>query len=176
MRPAFPVCGGSNTANRHGELTAELLEVTRVPEILAARPMKSPQGPSALREQMRRTQWRTGAKRGPMTQSSELTVGEMLLKAGISRRGFIQYCTAVASAMALPPWMGPAMAEQLRNSPRPSVDLPVVPGMHRMSGVLDPVLCAHHREPDLQHHLAGLQRHARWPRPARPPNRPAPRP
>ncbi len=56
-----------------------------------------------------------------MTQSSELTVGEMLLKAGISRRGFIQYCTAVASAMALPPWMGPAMAEQLRNSPRPSV-------------------------------------------------------
>ena len=56
-----------------------------------------------------------------MTQVNELTVGEMLLKAGISRRGFIQYCTAVASAMALPPWMGPAMAEQLRNSPRPSV-------------------------------------------------------
>ena len=26
------------------------------------------------------------------------TVGEMLLKHGISRRGFIQYCTAVASA------------------------------------------------------------------------------
>jgi hydrogenase small subunit len=49
------------------------------------------------------------------------TVGEMLLKHGISRRGFIQYCTAVASAMALPPWMGPAMAEQLRNAPRPSV-------------------------------------------------------
>jgi hydrogenase small subunit len=56
-----------------------------------------------------------------MTQVNELTVGEMLLKAGISRRGFIQYCTAMASAMALPPWMGPAMAEQLRNSPRPSV-------------------------------------------------------
>jgi hydrogenase small subunit len=56
-----------------------------------------------------------------VTQANELTVGEMLRKAGISRRGFIQYCTAVASAMALPPWMGPAMAEQLRNSPRPSV-------------------------------------------------------
>jgi len=37
------------------------------------------------------------------------TVGEMLLRHGISRRGFIQYCTAVASALALPlgwgqPW------------------------------------------------------------------------
>ena len=51
----------------------------------------------------------------------ELTVGEMLLKYGISRRSFIKYCTATASAMALPPWMGPAMAEQLRNAPRPSV-------------------------------------------------------
>jgi hydrogenase small subunit len=53
--------------------------------------------------------------------NDEPTVGEMLLQAGISRRGFIQYCTAVASAMALPPWMGTAMAEQLRTSPRPSV-------------------------------------------------------
>ncbi|MGA2839549.1 MAG: hydrogenase small subunit [Steroidobacteraceae bacterium] len=52
---------------------------------------------------------------------SELTVGEMLLRHGISRRSFIKFCTATASAMALPPWMGPAMAEQLRNSPRPSV-------------------------------------------------------
>ena len=52
---------------------------------------------------------------------AELTVGEMLLKHGISRRGFIKYCTAAASAMAMPPWMGPAMAEQLRNAPRPSV-------------------------------------------------------
>jgi hydrogenase small subunit len=51
----------------------------------------------------------------------ELTVGEMLLRHGVSRRSFIKYCTATASAMALPPWMGPAMAEQLRNAPRPSV-------------------------------------------------------
>jgi hydrogenase small subunit len=57
-----------------------------------------------------------------MTQGNEATtVGQMLLKHGISRRGFIQYCTAVASSLALPPWMGPAMAEQLRNAPRPSV-------------------------------------------------------
>jgi hydrogenase small subunit len=53
--------------------------------------------------------------------NSELTVGEILLKHGISRRSFIKFCTATASAMALPPWMGPAMAEQLRNAPRPSV-------------------------------------------------------
>ena len=44
-----------------------------------------------------------------------------MLRHGISRRGFIKFCTAAASAMALPPWMGPAMAEQLRNAPRPSV-------------------------------------------------------
>ena len=55
-----------------------------------------------------------------MIADTTLTVGEMLLKHGVSRRGFIQYCTAVASAMALPPWMGPGMAEQLRTSARPS--------------------------------------------------------
>ncbi len=49
------------------------------------------------------------------------TVGEMLLRHGITRRGFIKFCTATASAMALPPWMGPAMAEQLSIAPRPSV-------------------------------------------------------
>jgi hydrogenase small subunit len=53
--------------------------------------------------------------------NDELTVGEMLRKAGISRRAFIKYCTATASAMALPPWMGAAMAEQLRHARRPSV-------------------------------------------------------
>ena len=53
--------------------------------------------------------------------NDELTVGEMLHKAGISRRAFIKYCTATASALALPPWMGPAMAEQLRHARRPSV-------------------------------------------------------
>jgi hydrogenase small subunit len=51
----------------------------------------------------------------------ELTVGEILLKHGVSRRGFIKFCTATATAMALPPWMGAAMAEQLRHAPRPSV-------------------------------------------------------
>jgi hydrogenase small subunit len=50
-----------------------------------------------------------------------MLVGEILLQHGISRRGFIKYCTAAASALALPSWMGPAMAEQLRQAPRPSV-------------------------------------------------------
>lgn len=40
--------------NRHGELTAELLEVTRVPEILARASDEIAAGASALREQMRR--------------------------------------------------------------------------------------------------------------------------
>jgi hydrogenase small subunit len=51
----------------------------------------------------------------------ELTVGEALRRAGISRRGFIKFCTATASVMALPPWVGAAMAEQLRTARRPSV-------------------------------------------------------
>ena len=53
--------------------------------------------------------------------SGQLSVGEMLLAHGIGRRGFIKFCNAAASAMALPPWMGAAMAEQLRNAARPSV-------------------------------------------------------
>jgi hydrogenase small subunit len=56
-----------------------------------------------------------------MTTAEDLTVGEMLRRHGVSRRSFIKFCTATASALALPPWMGPAMAEQLRHAPRPSV-------------------------------------------------------
>jgi hydrogenase small subunit len=56
-----------------------------------------------------------------MKDTLDLTVGEMLLKHGVSRRGFVKFCTATVTAMALPPWMGVAMAEQLRRSPRPSV-------------------------------------------------------
>src|ERR1700691_4044693 len=52
---------------------------------------------------------------------AQVTVGEMLRRHGISRRGFIKFCTAAASAMALPPSMGVAMAEQLAHAPRPSV-------------------------------------------------------
>lgn len=55
------------------------------------------------------------------TGEQDLTVGEMLRRHGISRRSFVKYCTAVASAMALPPLMGPAMAQQLSDARRPSV-------------------------------------------------------
>jgi len=53
--------------------------------------------------------------------TEEISVGEMLRRHGISRRSFIKFCTAAASAMALPPLMGPAMAAQLVNARRPSV-------------------------------------------------------
>lgn len=49
------------------------------------------------------------------------TIGEALDRQGISRRAFIKYCTAMASALALPPLAGRALAEQLRDSKRPSV-------------------------------------------------------
>ena len=55
------------------------------------------------------------------SRTNELTVGEMLLRHGISRRAFTKFCMAAASAMALPPWMGKAMADQLRAARRPSV-------------------------------------------------------
>ena len=53
--------------------------------------------------------------------NEDLSVGENLRLHGVSRRAFIKFCTATASAMALPSWMGTAMAEQLRHAPRPSV-------------------------------------------------------
>ncbi len=56
-----------------------------------------------------------------MSLNEPLTVRETLRLHGISRRAFIRFCTAAASAMALPPWMGAAMAEQLSNARRPSV-------------------------------------------------------
>jgi hydrogenase small subunit len=56
-----------------------------------------------------------------MPLDSDLTVGDMLRLHGVSRRSFIKFCTATVSAMALPPWMGPAMAAQLIDARRPSV-------------------------------------------------------
>ncbi|HTY50345.1 MAG TPA: hydrogenase small subunit [Steroidobacteraceae bacterium] len=56
-----------------------------------------------------------------MTRDTAELVGEALLRHGVSRRAFIKFCTAAASALALPPGAGLAMAEQLRQRPRPSV-------------------------------------------------------
>jgi len=46
---------------------------------------------------------------------------ETLQRQGISRRGFLKFCTAMASLMALPPGMAPAIAEALTKAKRPSV-------------------------------------------------------
>lgn len=40
---------------------------------------------------------------------------------GVSRRGFLRYCAALTSALALPPAMLPRVAEALANARRPSV-------------------------------------------------------
>ena len=58
-----------------------------------------------------------------MTESRELnkTLGEYLRERGVSRRGFLKFCTATASMMALPPTMVSAVAEGLEKAKRPSV-------------------------------------------------------
>lgn len=49
------------------------------------------------------------------------TLGESLRERGVSRRGFLKFCTATASMMALPPTMVPAIAAALEKARRPSV-------------------------------------------------------
>jgi hydrogenase small subunit len=49
------------------------------------------------------------------------TLADALAAQGISRRGFLKFCTATASLMALPPAMVPRIAEALANARRPSV-------------------------------------------------------
>jgi len=49
------------------------------------------------------------------------TLGESLRERGVSRRGFLKFCTATASMMALPPSMVPAVAAALEQARRPSV-------------------------------------------------------
>jgi len=49
------------------------------------------------------------------------TVGEALRSRGITRRGFLKYCSAIASLMALPPGSAPVIAAALEKARRPSV-------------------------------------------------------
>jgi len=49
------------------------------------------------------------------------TLGETLRAQGISRRGFLKYCAATGSMMALPPHLWPKLAMALENAQRPSV-------------------------------------------------------
>jgi hydrogenase small subunit len=53
--------------------------------------------------------------------SNEKTLGEVLRQQGITRRGFLKFCAATASMMALPPAMVPRIAEALEKARRPSV-------------------------------------------------------
>lgn len=53
--------------------------------------------------------------------SKEQTLMELLQKQGVSRRGFLKFCTAMASLMAMPPGVAPAIAEALSKARRPTV-------------------------------------------------------
>jgi hydrogenase small subunit len=50
-----------------------------------------------------------------------LTLGEILQARGVSRRGFLKYCSATASLLALPPALVPQIANALEQARRPSV-------------------------------------------------------
>ena len=49
------------------------------------------------------------------------SLGESLRRHGVTRRGFLKFCTATASMLALPPTMVPAIADALEKAQRPSV-------------------------------------------------------
>ena len=49
------------------------------------------------------------------------TVGRALSRRGVSRRSFLQYCSLLASMLALPPGVAPVMAESLAKARRASV-------------------------------------------------------
>ncbi|MGD8932169.1 MAG: hydrogenase small subunit [Chromatiales bacterium] len=56
-----------------------------------------------------------------VTTERSKTLGQSLREQGVSRRGFLKFCAATASLMALPPSMVPAIAEALETARRPSV-------------------------------------------------------
>jgi hydrogenase small subunit len=53
--------------------------------------------------------------------SKDKTLGDVLASQRISRRGFMKFCAATASMMALPPSMIPVIAQALEKARRPSV-------------------------------------------------------
>jgi hydrogenase small subunit len=53
--------------------------------------------------------------------SDDKTLAERLRERGVSRRGFMKFCAATASMMALPPMMIPRIAAALEQASRPSV-------------------------------------------------------
>ncbi|WP_295399589.1 hydrogenase small subunit [uncultured Thiocystis sp.] len=57
----------------------------------------------------------------PVRKNPDKTLGESLRDHGLSRRGFLKFCAATASMMALPPSLVPAIAAALDAARRPSV-------------------------------------------------------
>ena len=53
--------------------------------------------------------------------SKDKTLGDVLRSQRVSRRGFLKFCAATASMMALPPSMIPVIAQALEKARRPSV-------------------------------------------------------
>jgi hydrogenase small subunit len=53
--------------------------------------------------------------------ASNTTLGESLRMRGVTRRGFVKFCAATASMMALPPSAVPALAAALEKARRPSI-------------------------------------------------------
>lgn len=53
--------------------------------------------------------------------ADDITLGESLRQRGVSRRGFMKFCAATASMLALPPAMIPKIAAALESARRPSV-------------------------------------------------------
>ncbi len=53
--------------------------------------------------------------------ASTLPLTDILRAWGVSRRGFLKFCTGLTAAMALPPALAPRLAEALERARRPSV-------------------------------------------------------
>ena len=53
--------------------------------------------------------------------TTDKTIGQRLAEEGVSRRAFLKFCTTLASMLALPPSMGPVMAQAIAAKRRPSV-------------------------------------------------------
>ena len=70
------------------------------------------------------------------------TLGEVLRSRKISRRGFLKFCAATASLMALPPTMIPGYCPGTRERQTTFGDLAFLSGMHRLHRIVDAFPCA----------------------------------
>jgi len=138
---------------------AESIEVTRMPQILMSDTDEIAAGARALRAQITAPPRRTHAPRSHDGARQQPDHGRRDACADTaSVAAAHKYCSAAASAMALPPaWRGRWLSSAQR--PPAVSGVPVISGMHRLPGVADPIFCPDHRKPDFQHHLPRLRRH-----------------